>query len=70
MWCPTKPIQIKEQMMGLNETFVYDQCLDCGHTHLHILPGNMARYYDTKEYYSFKTNSGLAATAMRNTQTF
>ena len=52
-------MQVKEQMMGSNEEFVYHQCIICGHTHLPSIPENIGRYYDTKAYYSFKEERGI-----------
>jgi len=47
-------------MLGLNEWFTYYQCTNCGHTHLENLPENIGKYYDTKEYYSFKSNNSFS----------
>ncbi len=63
---PTKEIEVKEQMMGLKEKFIYHQCTACGHTHLEPVPADLGRYYNTKEYYSFKTNNSLAASGEKN----
>jgi SAM-dependent methyltransferase len=56
----TKTLRVKEQMMGLQETFIYNQCLICGHTQIESLPLNISSYYDTKEYYSFKKDIGFS----------
>jgi SAM-dependent methyltransferase len=63
---PTTSIEVKEQMMGLKEKFTYNQCSVCGHTHLEPVPADMGKYYDTKEYYSFKTNHSFAASGEKN----
>ncbi len=55
----TKILEAREQMMGLNETFTYNQCIECGHTHLHNIPAKMDTYYDTKQYYSFVKNTTI-----------
>ena len=56
----TNMLEVREQMMGLNEAFIYQQCINCGHTQLETIPQNISRYYDTKQYYSFKKDSGLS----------
>jgi len=50
-------------MLGLNEWFSYYQCKVCRHTHQENIPGNIARYYDTKEYYSFNDADSFTAAA-------
>ncbi|MCW3091372.1 MAG: class SAM-dependent methyltransferase [Ferruginibacter sp.] len=68
--CPTTPIEVKEQMMGLNERFVYSQCVNCGHTHLNTVPQNMSKYYNAKEYYSFKDGSSVVRNIVGRSLTF
>lgn len=55
----TEPMQVREQMLGLYESFVYYSCIDCGHTHLGNTPDQIEKYYNTNEYYSFKNPSTL-----------
>jgi SAM-dependent methyltransferase len=62
----TTSIEVKEQMLGLNEKFTYYQCSVCGHTHLDPVPADLGKYYDTNEYYSFKTNNSAAAQSEKN----
>ena len=62
----TTIIEVKEQMMGLKEKFIYYQCIVCGHTHLQPIPADMGKYYDSKEYYSFKTSNSFAASGEKN----
>ncbi|MEO6719861.1 MAG: class I SAM-dependent methyltransferase [Ferruginibacter sp.] len=66
----TNTIEVREQMLGLNELFVYNQCVVCGHTHLNILPENIHKYYNAAEYYSFKNKSGLAQITSKKLMTF
>jgi 2-polyprenyl-3-methyl-5-hydroxy-6-metoxy-1,4-benzoquinol methylase len=66
---PTVPIKVKEQMLGMNELFTYYQCQNRGHTHLHELPSDLSKYYDTKEYYSFKKEESFADTKKKNFKT-
>jgi len=62
----TTAIAVQEQMMGLKEKFTYNQCSVCGHTHLQPVPANIGKYYDTKAYYSFRTNTTAAASGEKN----
>lgn len=39
-------------MFGLDETFTYDRCADCGTLYIRVVPATLADYYSTK-YYSF-----------------
>lgn len=50
----TTEIEVKEQMLGTNEKFVYNQCVNCGHTHLSSLAPDLKKYYNKDEYYSFQ----------------
>ena len=63
---PAATIEVKEQMMGLKEKFIYQQCSVCGHTHLEQIPADLGKYYDTKAYYSFKINNSVAASGEKN----
>jgi SAM-dependent methyltransferase len=56
----TTPIQVKEQMLGMGEYFRYNQCIECGHTHLDHLPEDLDKYYNTNEYYSFNDENSFA----------
>jgi len=62
----TKSLKVKEQMMGLNESFIYYQCLNCGHTQLGTVPQNIGQYYNTDNYYSFKRNDGVIKSSIKN----
>ncbi len=65
----TAPITVKEQMIGLNEDFLYHQCTKCGHTYLGEIPINIAKYYKEEKYYSFreqKTSLGLLLKKIKN----
>jgi len=57
----TTPIQVQEQMLGMNEKFMYYQCNDCGHTHIGQIPADMSKYYNSKEYYSFSNKNSFTA---------
>jgi 2-polyprenyl-3-methyl-5-hydroxy-6-metoxy-1,4-benzoquinol methylase len=50
----TKPIEVMEQMLGLKEVFIYNQCLSCKHTSIDSIPSNLEKYYNSENYYSFK----------------
>ena len=50
----TTSITVKEQMIGLNEDFIYHQCKECGHTHLGKIPTDIGQYYKEENYYSFR----------------
>ncbi len=63
---PAATIEVKEQMMGLKEKFIYQQCSVCGHTHLEQIPADLGKYYDPNAYYSFKTNNSVAASGEKN----
>lgn len=53
----TTLVEVKEQMLGLNEYYTYNKCNDCGHTHLSSPPENLSKYYNTKSYYSFNSSN-------------
>lgn len=55
----TNTIEVQEQMLGMKEKFVYNQCTNCGHTHINAIPVDMAKYYDSKEYYSFSNKNSF-----------
>ncbi len=55
----TKEIEVTEQMLGLKEKFKYNQCTECGHTHLNSLPEKIEKYYNSKEYYSFSSKNSF-----------
>ncbi len=55
----TKQMEVQEQMLGLKEKFVYNQCINCGHTHINAIPADMAKYYNSKEYYSFSNKNSF-----------
>lgn len=64
----TTAIQVKEQMLGLNERFIYYSCTNCGHTHLNDIPESIGKYYNTNNYYSFKkpsANSRIISTCKK-----
>ena len=58
----TTQIEVKEQMLGLQEKFIYNQCTACGHTHISSIPDNIEKYYNAEEYYSFNTTNSFTAT--------
>jgi 2-polyprenyl-3-methyl-5-hydroxy-6-metoxy-1,4-benzoquinol methylase len=62
----TTIIEVKEQMLGLNETFAYNRCVECGHTHLNALPEDMQKYYARQQYYSFKNDGTFLIVALNN----
>jgi SAM-dependent methyltransferase len=64
---PTTLIEVKEQMLGLSETFTYYSCLNCGHTHLENPPENLSKYYNPDEYYSFRRRKLLVDNLFVNT---
>ena len=66
----TATMEVTEQMLGLNESFVYHQCIKCGHTHLDELPKNMQKYYAPQEYYSFKNESTYLRNALNKYMRF
>ena len=45
---------IKELQLGLNETFQYQLCNNCGSMQLLDPPADFSRYYPNEDYYSFK----------------
>ena len=45
---------IKELQLGLNETFQYQLCKNCGSMQLLNPPEDFSRYYPNEDYYSFK----------------
>jgi 2-polyprenyl-3-methyl-5-hydroxy-6-metoxy-1,4-benzoquinol methylase len=55
----TAEIEVTEQMLGLKEQFKYNQCIECGHTHLNSFPENIEKYYNSKEYYSFSSKNSF-----------
>jgi len=55
----TTNIIVKEQMMGLHESFTYAQCTECGHTHLTNIPEKMNKYYSEDIYYSFTNTNNI-----------
>lgn len=62
----TTELIVKEQMLGLKEQFIYHQCSVCGHTHLYPIPPDLGKYYDTKVYYSFRTESSFAVSGKKS----
>ena len=56
---PVKQIEVYEQMLGTKEKFIYNQCTICGHTHINAMPADMAKYYNSREYYSFNNKNSL-----------
>lgn len=66
----TKAFEVKEQMMGLNEVFIYNQCIECGHAHLQQIPEKMDRYYDTENYYSFVENTTIVGKVVKRLTLF
>lgn len=52
-------IEVQEQMLGMREKFVYNRCTNCGHTHISAIPADMAKYYNSKEYYSFSNKNSF-----------
>ena len=62
----TTQLKVKEQMMGLKEQFIYHQCSVCGHTHLFPIPPDIGKYYDTKVYYSFRTDREFAVSGKKS----
>lgn len=55
----TIQIRVKEQMLGIGEWFTYFKCIYCGHAHLENIPVDIEKYYNSKEYYSFKKSKPL-----------
>ena len=49
----TKQVEVKEQMLGMSEKFMYYMCINCGHTHLENIPEDLGKYYNIDSYYSF-----------------
>ena len=45
---------VKELQLGLNETFHYQLCKNCGSLQLIDPPADFSRYYPNEDYYSFK----------------
>jgi SAM-dependent methyltransferase len=45
---------VKELQLGLNETFHYQLCKNCGSMQLIDPPVDFSRYYPNEDYYSFK----------------
>lgn len=45
---------VKELQLGLNETFHYQLCKNCGSMQLIDPPSDLSRYYPNEDYYSFK----------------
>lgn len=64
---PAVPIEVTEQMLGFKEKFIYNQCTNCGHTHINSFPGNIEKYYNSKEYYSFSKQKSLNILKVDNT---
>jgi SAM-dependent methyltransferase len=60
----TTSIAVTEQMLGLKEKFLYDQCTDCGYTHLNNPPQNIGKYYNSEQYYSFSSKNSFSAEAI------
>jgi len=46
--------EVKELQLGLNETFHYQLCKNCGSMQLTDPPADFSRYYPNEDYYSFK----------------
>jgi len=44
-------------MYGLNESFDYLECSECGCLQIKEIPENMGKYYPEDNYYSFKLNN-------------
>jgi SAM-dependent methyltransferase len=57
----TTPIEVQERMLDIGETFIYNQCSNCGHTHINDIPSDLAKYYNSREYYSFSNQKSFAA---------
>lgn len=55
----TTPIEVQEQMLGMKEHFLYNKCTNCGHTHINAIPADMAKYYNSREYYSFSNKNSF-----------
>jgi SAM-dependent methyltransferase len=49
-----KTFQAKEMMLGLGDTFDYQECADCGTLQIREPPAEMGRYYPPDRYYSFR----------------
>ena len=45
---------VNELQLGLNETFQYQLCKNCGSMQLIDPPADLSRYYPNEDYYSFK----------------
>ncbi|MCZ2222134.1 MAG: class I SAM-dependent methyltransferase [Chitinophagales bacterium] len=52
-----KEYTIKELQLGLDETFLYQLCGNCGSMQIVNIPENLGKYYPNENYYSF--NLGL-----------
>ncbi|MES2849577.1 MAG: class I SAM-dependent methyltransferase [Bacteroidota bacterium] len=62
----TTQIEVQEQMLGLKEKFMYSQCINCGHAHIDNIPADMAKYYNSREYYSFSNKNSFTENNVGN----
>ena len=46
--------RVREMMLGLREEFEYMECKSCGCLRIASVPGDLAKYYPTDSYYSYK----------------
>jgi 2-polyprenyl-3-methyl-5-hydroxy-6-metoxy-1,4-benzoquinol methylase len=54
---PHNKLTVKEMMLGTRHQFDYFQCGQCGCIQILSVPGNLQDYYQTDEYYSFRSKS-------------
>ena len=50
-----KEYTVREMQLGLRENFLYQYCNECDSLQISEFPGNLAKYYPDKDYYSFSS---------------